>query len=175
MMKFWLNLWRRSRATYYADFLITPPITLALALFSLGTSFDAWWIPEFLVGSLAWTLYEYAAHRFVSHGIPLFREAHWLHHDRQRDYIGIHPLFTLFQYAAVAWIFGVGYSAFTVGFSTAYVAYAVMHTMFHYSHIGRGHPLYYMKLRHAEHHRREVNFGVTTSLWDRLLGTEGRT
>lgn len=173
-MGWWLDLFRRSKVGYYADFFITPPITVVLLGLSLYGSLDAWWVPKFLAGVVAWTFYEYAVHRFVSHRVPLFREAHWLHHDRQQDYIAVHPLVTLAQYALVAAIFGVGYSAFTVGFSTGYIVYAAMHTAFHYATIRKGDLLYGLRLRHVEHHRREVNFGVTTCLWDRLLGTEGR-
>jgi sterol desaturase/sphingolipid hydroxylase (fatty acid hydroxylase superfamily) len=172
-MEFWMNFLRRTRREYYADFFITPPITAALLGLSLYTSLDAWWAPKFLAGWLGWTLYEYAVHR-LAHVVGPLRRIHWLHHDRQKDYIAVHPLVTLAQYALVAAVLGVGSSAATVGFSTGYIVYSAMHTAFHYATIRKGHWLYGLRLRHVEHHRREVNFGVSVCIWDRLLGTEGR-
>src|SRR5882762_1622101 len=117
-MQAWLNLFRRTRREYFADFFITPPITLALLVVSLLHSFSVLWPLQFLAGMVAWTFYEYASHRWVLHGLPFFREAHDLHHAHQRDYIAVHPLVTIALYAVLWMIFGVGSSAVTVGFST---------------------------------------------------------
>lgn len=169
----WLKwLLRRTRREYFADFFITPPITVALLGVSLWTSASWAWPALFLSGALGWTLYEYSVHR-LAHVVPVLRQAHWLHHDDQTDYIAIHPLVTLLQYAAVVATTGIGHSAVAVGFSCGYVYYSALHTLFHYARIRPYSALYRLKMRHVEHHRREVNFGVSTSLWDRLLGTEG--
>jgi sterol desaturase/sphingolipid hydroxylase (fatty acid hydroxylase superfamily) len=172
-VKQWLDLFRRTRREYYADFFITPPITLALLIISVWHGLSFLWPIQFAVGAIGWTLYEYATHRWILHRILLFRDMHALHHAHQRDYIAVHPLVTIAVYALVAAIFGIGSSAVTVGFSTAYIAYSCMHTAFHYAEIDNGHWLYRMKMRHAAHHRMEVNFGVSTSLWDRVFRTEG--
>jgi sterol desaturase/sphingolipid hydroxylase (fatty acid hydroxylase superfamily) len=173
-MKTWLNLFRRSRCGYYADLLITPPITLALLVLSLTQGLSWLWPLQFVIGVLAWTLYEYATHRWLLHRVPLFRQVHALHHARQKDYIAVHPAATLALYGVLFWLFGANGSALTLGFSSGYIAYSCMHGAFHYAVIGEGHWLYRLKLRHAAHHRSEVNFGVSTSLWDRVFGTEGK-
>lgn len=170
-MELWLNFFRRTRREYFADFFITPPITLALLAVSLWHA-SALWPVQFALGVLVWTFYEYATHRWVLHRVWLFRQMHALHHDRQRDYIAVHPLVTILLYAVIAALFGVGSSAVTIGFSTAYIAYSCLHTAFHYAEISKGHWLYGLKMRHAEHHRREVNFGVSTGLWDLVFRTE---
>ena len=171
-MRYWLNFFRRTRREYFADFFITPPITVALLALSLSTSFSATWPLKFLAGLVLWTFYEYATHRWVMHAIWPFREAHALHHADQQDYIALHPLVTLGLYAVTAAIFGVNSSAVTVGFSVGYIVYSSYHTAFHYAIIWPTSWLYQPKLRHDIHHRMPKNFGVTTSLWDRIFGTE---
>jgi sterol desaturase/sphingolipid hydroxylase (fatty acid hydroxylase superfamily) len=170
-MHVWLNLFRRTRREYFADFFITPPITLALLVVSLLHSFSVLWPLQFLAGVVAWTLYEYAMHRWILHHAPFFKEMHALHHDHQRDYIAVHPLVTIALYAILWAIFGVGSSAITVGFSIAYIVYSCLHTAFHYAQIGPDNWLYRLKMDHVAHHRGDGCFGVSTSLVDRLLGT----
>lgn len=170
-MNAWLDLFRRTPREYYADFFITPPITVALLCLSLMSA-DWLWPLRFAAGILLWTFYEYFAHRFIAHRVPMFREAHALHHQAQRDFIALHPVMTLALYAAFWMLFGFGAGAVSVGFSTGYVCYSVLHTAFHYAAIEPGNFLYRLKMRHVIHHRADVNFGVTTSLWDRAFKTE---
>lgn len=173
VVKQWaLAAFRLSRCEYFADFFITPPITLALAIVSIRNSFSAWWLLLVAAGMLTWTLYEYALHRWVLHHAWFFRDMHDLHHARQKDYIAVHPALTVATYAAFWLVFGVRASAFMVGFSAGYVIYATLHTALHYARIDTASWLYAAKRRHALHHRvDDVNFGVSTSLWDRLFGT----
>ena len=170
-MKFWLDLFRRTPREYYADFFITPPITVALLVVSLRHA-DWRWPFGFALGWLLWTFYEYAAHRFISHMIPMFREAHALHHDAQRDYIALHPVMTLSIYGLFWMLFGFGSGSVSVGFSSGYVFYSFAHTAFHYASIEPRDFLYRLKMRHVLHHRTDLNFGVTTALWDRVFRTE---
>jgi sterol desaturase/sphingolipid hydroxylase (fatty acid hydroxylase superfamily) len=169
----WLRLFRLTKWEYYADFFITPPITLALLVASVREGISPLWFGEVAIGLLGWSLYEYALHRWVLHRAWFFREMHELHHAKQTDYIAIHPILTLTIYVSLWAAFGFGSSAAMIGFSLGYIAYSIAHTAFHYAHIPKGHWLYGMKMRHAAHHRTDVNFGVTASVWDKLFNTEG--
>lgn len=173
----WLiDLFRLSRREYFADFFITPPLTLALAWHSISTGgFGVLWAAQFAVGWIAWTLYEYALHRCVLHGLPVGRDIHALHHRNQLDYIAVPPWATLMAYGAFFAAFGARSSALMIGFSTGYVAYAALHTAFHYARFRPGSWLWRLDQRHAQHHR-EVGtcFGVSVDWWDRLFGTEAR-
>lgn len=171
-METWLNLFRRTPREYYADFFVTTPITAALLIISLIDP-DIFWPIRFGAGVLMWTFYEYVTHRWISHGLIFVREAHQLHHKAQRDYIALHPAVTLIIYAAFWALFGFGYGAVSVGFSVGYVFYSFAHTAFHYATIEPGHFLYGLKMRHVLHHRADVNFGVSSSIWDRVFRTEG--
>ena len=167
------RLFKLTKREYYADFLITPPLTVGLLVHSALHGIDALWFAQLLIGLFVWTFYEYAVHRWILHGwMSWFHD--W-HHDDQRDYIALHPILTLLLYGASWLIFGPRYSIATLGFSIGYVLYAALHTAFHYATIKNGHPLFNLKRRHALHHAVETtNYGVLTSLWDRLFRTEWR-
>jgi sterol desaturase/sphingolipid hydroxylase (fatty acid hydroxylase superfamily) len=167
-----LPLFRLSKREYYADFLITPPITAVLLVLSLH-GFSALWLVKFAIGIAAWTLYEYAVHRWLLHRVWLFRDLHSLHHAIQKDYIATHPAATVALYVGFWLAFGANYSALAVGFSVGYVVYSCMHSAFHHARIGADNPLFRLKRRHALHHAfDDKNYGVSTSLWDRAFGTE---
>jgi sterol desaturase/sphingolipid hydroxylase (fatty acid hydroxylase superfamily) len=173
MSRYWAEqFFKLTRNEYFADFLITPPLTLLLAYSSLHHGFTALWPLLFVLGVFVWTLYEYALHRWVLHVVSFFKEVHDLHHKVPKDYIAVHPLVTLAIYIGLWKLFGFQSSAFGVGFSAGYVAYSVIHTISHYYADGDS-VFFYLWRRHALHHTfNNVNYGVTTSLWDRVFGTE---
>lgn len=164
----WSRLVRLTKYEYYADFFITPPITLALILSSTITP-D--WCVKVILGFIGWSLVEYLIHRFISHKAPLLKEWHFLHHSNQTDYIAVHPILTVSLYAFFWAIFGFGSNPLMIGYYLGYILYSILHTMFHYSVIKPGHPLYQIKLNHIAHHRKDVNFGVTTPFWDHVFRT----
>lgn len=170
----WLRLFRLTKREYYADFFITPPITLALLVVSVRQDISVLWATEIVAGFVGWTLYEYALHRWVLHKALFFRDMHGLHHARQKDYIAIHPLLTLTIYGSLWALFGFRSSALMIGFTVGYIVYSIAHTAFHYTTINKSHWLYGLKMRHAAHHRTDCCFGVTTKIWDKLFNTEGR-
>lgn len=168
-----VSLFRLTRCEYFADFFITPPITLALAGVSLMHNFGWVWVLEFVLGLLFWTFYEYATHRWLLHGFPFWQDVHKLHHDNQRDYVAMPPWATLTLYMSMWLIFGFRASSFAVGFSCGYVIYAALHTAFHYRTTRPGDWLFNLHRRHSLHHIFEQsNFGVSVSWWDKLFGTE---
>jgi sterol desaturase/sphingolipid hydroxylase (fatty acid hydroxylase superfamily) len=167
-----MRLFRLTKREYYADFFITPPVTAVLAVLSLRQGISLAWACLLICGVIAWTLYEYVLHRWLSHCCWPLTVVHGWHHDRQKDYIALHPAATLFLYATLWLTLGVQSSAFMVGFSTGYILYSVTHTMFHYADISDAHVLFSLKRHHALHHAlHDVNFGVSTTLWDSVFGT----
>ena len=168
----WLpTLVRLTRREYFADFFVTPPITLALAVVSISHGVSLRWLMLFAAGWFAWTLYEYAVHR-ISHHAPWLSDLHWLHHRNQKDYIGLHPALTLLFYVVVWLLFGFSAAPFAIGFSVGYIVYAALHTAFHYAHIREGDWLWALKQRHVAHHRfHDRYFGVTWDLWDAVFRT----
>ncbi|HUZ66240.1 MAG TPA: sterol desaturase family protein [Beijerinckiaceae bacterium] len=135
----------------------------------------------------AWTLIEYAMHRFIFHWTPssaagarMMYLVHEYHHDypnvRSRS---MFPLVVSLPLALVAWLLlsallpkNIGLLSFSV-LVFMFTAYDLVHCLHHSStRLMPG-----LKRRHMLHHFRDhgSNFGVTTNLWDwafRSLGHE---
>ncbi|MGZ4691122.1 MAG: sterol desaturase family protein [Acidimicrobiia bacterium] len=135
-----------------------------------------------IAGAVSWTLVEYALHRGAMHemrgrGLPSV------------EHLGHHADVTYFSPAskkiasavattAVAYPVAVAMSgrrraiAFTGGLITMYFAYEVAHRRTH-THPPRGPYGRWARRNHLHHHFAAPmrNFGVTSPVWDRLLGT----
>lgn len=153
----------------------------------------------FVAGALAWTGAEYAIHRFVGHG-PKRRPARGLARllpgglaaEFNREHLAHHAdpsyfaassrkaasgtlvtgaLATLVSLLAGATI-GI---ALALGFGLAYLVYEIIHRRVH-THPPTGRYSRWVRRHHLYHHHRSprMNHGVTSPLWDRLIGTEVR-
>src|SRR6266849_4802222 len=105
-------------------------------------------LPCVAIGAVAWTIAEYAAHRWLYHArMPLWRVGHQMHHESPELLIGL-PWFL---------------AAFTV------------HGVLHHSHHHWGRRAVWcrsLRVHHRIHHRLpSTNFGVTTRFWDDIFGT----
>jgi sterol desaturase/sphingolipid hydroxylase (fatty acid hydroxylase superfamily) len=133
-----------------------------------------------IVGFLAWGLLEYVLHRFVMHGRPsMARRGHALHHADGTAFIST-PAFIVM---AAAWVicamlslvFPVGVACLLVfGLYAGYNYYALLHHVQHHRATGLAGVGYFARLArtHRIHHDDHlVNYGVSTTIWDRLLGT----
>ena len=168
-----VRLFLLKRWEYLLDFYVTPPLTLALAYASLRQGFGFSWLLLLVAGFVSWTFYEYALHRWLLHRTYFWTKVHDLHHDDPRAYVAVPPWMTFSLYAILWLTFGLRSSAFAVGFSVGYIAYAALHTLYHFRTTRPGDWLFARHRRHALHHLHEdKNFGVTVDWWDRLLGTE---
>lgn len=154
------------------------PVWAALAS-ALVVSADA---PHFaIVGALAWPLAEYSAHRWAMHGIArawpkAYRRVHGVHHMYPTDtsHFTI-PMPVVAVAAALVWsalwVLGAPSPVAIVGgLLFAMVAYDAAHLSAHgllALPFGKG-----LAARHAGHHARPTtNYGVTTGIIDRALGT----
>jgi dihydroceramide fatty acyl 2-hydroxylase len=153
----------------------------------LGLTRVSWYgfIIALLSGMMIWTLAEYLIHRFLFHwkssnpAIKLITFMfHGVHHTYPRDVPrSITPLmFTLptatVFYIIFKFIFGAYGAAVIAGFALGYVLYSIIHDSTH--HFGMNLPiLKQLKKHHMRHHYLDIsqNFGVSTVLWDILLGT----
>jgi hypothetical protein len=131
-----------------ADFAFYGLLVVVMAIMALATMPEglAWqaagWV---LAGAAAWTLAEYALHRFVLHGVqPWVLVPHWRA------------------------------SALMLGVLTSYLAYIVTHHVVHHAH-GGGRWLHHHKRWHALHHRAgaQACYGVSLRLWDHVFGSAG--
>jgi sterol desaturase/sphingolipid hydroxylase (fatty acid hydroxylase superfamily) len=160
------NKWLMSSVAYYLDF-FTVPLFILLALyltpFYLGLALAGW---------LAWTLVEYSAHRFLFHS--LYRREHWTHHVDVLAYIGVSSWKTSSTFAALlllGWFTGL--TSVFVGAVSGYFFYISVHYVMHRPEHWAYRFIPGLVANHDLHHRQgvEKNFGVSSPLWDLVLGT----
>ncbi len=159
----------------------------ALALHPLAAS------PYLASGVVFWTLLEYLVHRHVLHGrFPdgpgflkhrvhqFFDTMHADHHRRPWDgmyingYLDAIPFGVLF--AATAFALSTWYKApvFVAALLQCYVIEEWVHYSVHFHHFNS--PYWrYIRHHHWQHHKSrggvEKGFGLTSGLWDEVLGT----
>jgi 4-hydroxysphinganine ceramide fatty acyl 2-hydroxylase len=155
----------------------------------------------FLGGVLLWTIAEYFLHRFALHsgpqiedevrqivqslppGTPALGSLENFRHDYPNDTRRLVlppsvslPLAVIFF--ALYWaLFGMGDGpAIFAGFTFGYVVYDTIHYAVHHFSL-RGPVLLYLKKHHFRHHYQDStkDFGVSSPVWDLVLGTFGRT
>ena len=129
------------------------------------------------VGFTVWGFLEYALHRWLLHGRPsMARRGHARHHADGAALISSPALVVMAAalgvWAALSIVFQAGGACLIVfGLYAGYNHYALLHHVQHrppanltfLARRARGHRIH--------HERHFVNYGVTTTLWDRLLGT----
>ncbi|MGH7175588.1 MAG: hypothetical protein ACREGR_04505, partial [Minisyncoccia bacterium] len=92
-----------TKRSYYADF-FTVPIATTIAviwLFSLHTVAAHHFGSAVIAGVLAWTVIEYAVHRWVFH---VYSVAHREHHIDEDGFIGMSPIATAIIGALAFWV-----------------------------------------------------------------------
>jgi dihydroceramide fatty acyl 2-hydroxylase len=129
------------------------------------------------VGLFAFSFIEYFFHRWMFHTrIPLFAQGHDKHHREPLGYDSL-PFFLpaailLCLTGLLVLVLPTGFTLLMAGTATfGYVAYGVSHFVIH--HVRFQHPLLrrWAAAHHVHHYHPDSNFGVTTPLWDYLLGT----
>ncbi|HUN27659.1 MAG TPA: sterol desaturase family protein [Steroidobacteraceae bacterium] len=173
-----------SKTGYYGDYVIYAMVIAAL--FCAAALLDtpaAWvrWVVAFAFGLMAWTVLEYVLHRFAFHGLPIVSDMHGAHHDAPRALIGTPTWLSLSVIALGVFLPAWRLASLNVasglagGIMLGYLWYGTLH---HAIHHGRPRLIAtrarVAARRHFRHHGRGAhgNFGVTTRLWDALLGTE---
>ncbi len=167
---------------YFVDFVfygvLTSSLAVVLVVFGLGEH-EVQLAAIVFAGVVAWTVLEYAIHRFVLHGLRPFSDWHAEHHQRPSALICAPTLVSATLIAGLVLLptlLCVGplrASALTLGVLAGYLAYSTMHHAAHHwrpsSGWARG-----CKRRHALHHRDAKpggHYGVTTGFWDRVFAT----
>jgi sterol desaturase/sphingolipid hydroxylase (fatty acid hydroxylase superfamily) len=133
-----------------------------------------------IVGFMSSGLLEYVVHRWLLHGPPsMASRGHAQHHAEPRTLIST-PLFVIMAGALAIWgllglVLPAGIAALLVfGLYAGYNYFALVHHLQHH----RGKDLACVaylrrleRLHYLHHHRQVVNFGISTTMWDRLFGT----
>jgi sterol desaturase/sphingolipid hydroxylase (fatty acid hydroxylase superfamily) len=174
-----------SKAAYWVDFLVYVAVIGGLTLCLCILPAQAHW-PTMLAlavaGLAAWSLVEYAMHRFVLHGLDPFKTWHAKHHERPSALISAPTalsaaLIMLLVFIPALTACSVGSAvSLTLGVTAGYLAYGLCHHATHHWR-ANGNWLKERKRWHAIHHRRAGRecYGVTSTLWDRVFRTGPET
>ncbi|MEY2167872.1 MULTISPECIES: sterol desaturase family protein [unclassified Rhodanobacter] len=130
-----------------------------------------------LVGLFVFSFIEYAFHRWLFHGpVPLFEEGHTLHHEKPLGFDSLPfffpPAVILLLAAVLTLVLPLAIALLLAGaIAFGYALYGFSHLIIHRRRFS--HPLArkWAAVHHVHHHHPDKNYGVTSPLWDFLLGT----
>jgi len=164
---------------YWAEFAVDIPLGAALFLVGLrrGELGLVALLATILLGLLLFSFVEYAFHRWLLHGsVQFLVEAHRAHHANPQGYDSL-PFFLpglilLALTGVVACLTPTSFAFLLIGtMALGYAVYGLSHFVLHHRHFHRGFARSWAASHHVHHHRTDTNFGVTTPLWDVLMGT----
>ena len=159
-----MKLLRRvvEKITYFGEMFLAP--LLAVMLFFTSTRGTVDFAILAAAGIVAWTLAEYAFHRFVLH--YLAPTQHRIHHAKPGE-----PVLTVFWqiWICFAVVYLIAGGAFLAGSLVAYAWYLFVHHCTHHS--AHWLPAFLISNHNGHHKFATRNYGVTTSLWDRVFRT----
>ena len=139
----------------------------------------------FLGGWLLFTLAEYLMHRYVYHldtstaaRAKFQYTMHGVHHEFPKDKtrLAMPPILTVFVASLLFFIFHFTFGNAGYGILAGFVFGYALYLFVHYAIHVYAPPKNFLKFwwhHHAMHHYRqdEVAFGVSTTLWDHIIGT----
>ena len=166
---------------YFGDFIACPMAIAGLLLAVLvlrDVTAVGLWVLAFVVGCAAWTLVEYAVHRWIYHNVVYFDKLHDAHHEEPKSLIGAPSFFSIILifvvfYCPLYFANPAFAGGFTSGILLGYLSYQLVHHASHHWTLRPGSWLYRARLRHMAHHYRNVegNYGIVTGFWDRVFAT----
>lgn len=164
-----------SRAGLGADVLVS------VGLLSAGVqrTHTDWLAATLMVfsGLLLFTLVEYCFHRWLFHGpVPLMEPGHRKHHANPQGDDSLPfflpPMILLAVAAALSVVLAASHALLLMGgLAAGYAIYALSHRVIHSTSFRHRLGRRWAAWHHVHHHRPDRNFGVTTPLWDIILGT----
>jgi sterol desaturase/sphingolipid hydroxylase (fatty acid hydroxylase superfamily) len=171
IMASWLNYWFGSALDVFLS------VTAIMFGFSCAGLVPA--LGAALAGALYYTWFEYAVHRWLYHGRDtVFAVVHFRHHAEPETIIGAPFYYSLtvgvIHVAVASAIAGLPIAlAFT---GTMLACHAQQSLIHHSTHRYPGPDVLgsrsALRRHHALHHAtHEGNYGISTTMWDRLLGT----
>jgi len=139
----------------------------------------------FLGGWLLFTLVEYLMHRYLYHmdaNTPAKAKfqytMHGVHHEYPKDKsrLAMPPILTVFVASLLFFIFRFSFGNAGFGILAGFVFGYALYLFVHYAIHAYSPPKNFLKFwwhHHAMHHYRqeEIAFGVSTTLWDHIIGT----
>ena len=140
---------------------------------------------QFLGGWFLFTFAEYAMHRYLYHipattpgRIKFQYTMHGVHHEFPKDKtrLAMPPIITVFVASLLFFIFRFVFGSAAFGVLAGFVFGYALYLFVHYAIHVYAPPKNFLKVwwtHHAQHHYRqdEIAFGVSSTLWDHIIGT----
>lgn len=127
-------------------------------------------------GLLFFSFFEYALHRWLFHGpAQVFQQGHHVHHQQPRGYDSLPfflaPLAILLLASLLNQVVPTIAFLFAGSFAAGYAAYGSSHWVMHAFRFRNPLLRRWAADHHIHHFHEDRNFGVTSPLWDIVLGT----
>lgn len=168
-----------TRTNYWAEVGVDAALALLLAVEGwrrhAGGPLAA--LLAFGLGLLAFSFIEYFFHRWMFHTrVPLFEQGHRTHHEQPLGYDSLPFFLPAVVLLALAGLFvlimPVGFALMLAASITlGYIIYGLSHFIIHHVRFKRPLLRRWAGAHHVHHYHPDSNFGLTTPLWDVLLGT----
>lgn len=164
---------------YWAEFAVDVPLGAGLVLVGLrrGELDFIAVLATILLGLVLFSFIEYSFHRWLLHGsVQFLVEGHRAHHRNPQGYDSL-PFFLpglilLALTGVLACLMPTSLAFLLIGtIALGYAFYGLSHFVLHHHNFRRGFARSWAANHHVHHHRSTTNFGVTTPLWDVLMGT----
>ena len=169
----------RTRTNYWLEFVLDAALGVAFLSDAIRRHVSVYAVVLLvLVGLFAFSFMEYVFHRWLFHGreTTLLARGHAAHHADPRGYDSLPFFLPALVLLCVA---GAGALAMPVadallvasGIAFGYITYGLSHFFIHHGRYRRPWIRRWAARHHIHHHHLDRNFGVTSPLWDLLLGT----
>jgi 4-hydroxysphinganine ceramide fatty acyl 2-hydroxylase len=164
---------------YWAEFAVDIPLGVVLISAGLRHSGPGPVAVSLiiLVGLFLFSFIEYFFHRWLFHGpVQFLSRSHWAHHENPLGYDSLPfflPALMLLLITGICTFFmPVSYAFLLTGtILLGYAIYGLSHFTIHHHRFQQTFAREWAANHHIHHYHADTNFGVTTPLWDILLGT----
>jgi sterol desaturase/sphingolipid hydroxylase (fatty acid hydroxylase superfamily) len=168
----------RTRVNYWLEFVLDTALGMVFLMEAvLRHARPLAVVSLVLLGLFVFSFIEYFFHRWLFHGsLRLMAQGHAAHHGDPRGYDSLPfflPALVLTALSGLAMLVMSTADALLLssGIALGYVTYGLSHFLIHHMRFRRAFIRKWAAYHHIHHYHPDRNYGVTTPLWDILLGT----
>jgi 4-hydroxysphinganine ceramide fatty acyl 2-hydroxylase len=164
---------------YWAEFAVDIPLGMVLIFIGLRhNELDSLTVfLTILLGLFLFSFIEYSFHRWLMHGsVQIMVQGHRAHHENPLGYDSLPFFLPALILLALTGVFVLlmpqSYAFLLTGtIALGYAAYGLSHFVIHHHRFHQVFARNWAANHHIHHYHIKTNFGVTTPLWDILIGT----
>ncbi len=169
----------RTPLNYWAEFAVDVPLGMVLIYAGLRHGYLNTITASLtiLLGLFLFSFIEYIIHRRLLHGpVQFIARGHQAHHENPLSYDALPFFLPAFMLMGIAGLcvslMPTNYAFLLTGtVALGYTTYGLSHFSIHHHRFRQSFAINWAAHHHIHHYHAESNFGVTTPLWDILLGS----